>query len=786
MPLLTINIVRAGTQHSSGPSKTGHFWYTVSGDDGSHSSYGFAPDEPHEGYPFAPGQVYTNDDTAYDPTARYYTRTVEITQTQFDALQAFGEDPASFGFSLYYSGLGNSCVDFVWRALDLGGIVPDDSMLKGFQGTTWPTWNKRFLEQVLDDFEARGGGIALPDSESSIDTLDSEGRVISSVGTDEWGEAYEASYAYSSDGNTVVATFTYDNNEVREKTYSIDPADDTGSVQVKYYYDGALLSTSLSTTATDGTEIETQDWTGDGVADSTQTTTFGPDDSYTVSWNSSNGSHGYTAYAANGDYHQEYHWVDSDIQSDISDIDVDGSGHIHRQYVDGSYITADYFADGSTHSEAHWSNGYYSILDNYADGSSRNETHWGTAYAIYLHDSEGNMLYSEDMDSLGRLSIWQMLPDGSTRTEWTWNAWHGFTLWAQDGSSHSESYYLYASAVRDTAADGSYTEATSDDQGRLTNVLFVEADGSWWKQYQRSYGAGGEFTDAWTTTEDHAFTFVVPEDTFASVQLGENPIYTATLSDDSALPTWLSFDPGTRSFSGAPTNGEVGTLDVKVTATDGATTSVAHVFALGVNNTNDAPVADVPIEDQAAQEGEAFVFAVPEGAFVDVDGGDSLSYSVFLADGSALPEWLSFDSETRTFSGMPPESAAGEFGIRVTATDSYGESSFDDFTLSVTSGVQGMAGTSAAQSDAAPAASPGLSSWALTNALLQAHLAANDESADGGDLGYWNGRNRGINGISLNAFQQGLGSASFGADSQTLRPFTGLEEGLGRLGQVGA
>jgi Ca2+-binding RTX toxin-like protein len=87
-----------------------------------------------------------------------------------------------------------------------------------------------------------------------------------------------------------------------------------------------------------------------------------------------------------------------------------------------------------------------------------------------------------------------------------------------------------------------------------------------------------------------------------------------------------------------------------------------------------------------------------------------------------------------------------------------------------------------AQFDAALAQSPGLSSWAMTNALLQAHLAGSDEAAVGGDLAYWYGRNGGLTGISLNAAQQVLGAANFGSDAQALRPFAGLEEGLIKLG----
>jgi hypothetical protein len=83
--------------------------------------------------------------------------------------------------------------------------------------------------------------------------------------------------------------------------------------------------------------------------------------------------------------------------------------------------------------------------------------------------------------------------------------------------------------------------------------------------------------------------------------------------------------------------------------------------------------------------------------------------------------------------------------------------------------------------DSASAESPGLTSWALTNALLQFHLSGLDDMALGGDLAYWYGRRNGFSGISLSAAQQVIGAAGFGSDAQSLRPFDGLQEGFAKL-----
>jgi Ca2+-binding RTX toxin-like protein len=83
--------------------------------------------------------------------------------------------------------------------------------------------------------------------------------------------------------------------------------------------------------------------------------------------------------------------------------------------------------------------------------------------------------------------------------------------------------------------------------------------------------------------------------------------------------------------------------------------------------------------------------------------------------------------------------------------------------------------------DRAQTATPGLTSWAVTNALLQFHLGGADDFALGGDLAYWYGRNSGFGGISLAAAQQVLGAPSFGSEAQSLHPFGGLQEGFVRL-----
>jgi hypothetical protein len=123
-----------------------------------------------------------------------------------------------------------------------------------------------------------------------------------------------------------------------------------------------------------------------------------------------------------------------------------------------------------------------------------------------------------------------------------------------------------------------------------------------------------------------------------------------------------------------------------VTATDAAGESAQQTFNIAVANTNDAPVLMQPIADQSAQAGQAFSMTLPASAFSDVDAGDSLTYSVRMLDGSALPAWLSYDPNTRTLSGTPagvPANARVSMQLQVVASDRMGATASDTFALNV-------------------------------------------------------------------------------------------------------
>ena len=95
-----------------------------------------------------------------------------------------------------------------------------------------------------------------------------------------------------------------------------------------------------------------------------------------------------------------------------------------------------------------------------------------------------------------------------------------------------------------------------------------------------------------STNEDTAYAFTFAAGTFADADPGDTLTYTATLPGGALLPAWLVFDAGNRHFSGTPANADVGSITVRVTATDSQGASAFSDFVLTVNNVNDAPVLE--------------------------------------------------------------------------------------------------------------------------------------------------------------------------------------------------
>jgi hypothetical protein len=175
--------------------------------------------------------------------------------------------------------------------------------------------------------------------------------------------------------------------------------------------------------------------------------------------------------------------------------------------------------------------------------------------------------------------------------------------------------------------------------------------------------------------EGKAITLALPATTFSDPK-GETLSYSAKLTNGQALPSWLSFNATTDTFSGTPTN-TAQTLNIVVTATDTSKLSVSDTFTATVIAT---PTVTSQTANQTWAEGKTIALTLPTNTFTDPQG-ESLTYSASLTGGKALPSWLTFNAKTETFSGTAPATAQ-TLNITVTATDSSGLSASESFVAS--------------------------------------------------------------------------------------------------------
>ena len=115
--------------------------------------------------------------------------------------------------------------------------------------------------------------------------------------------------------------------------------------------------------------------------------------------------------------------------------------------------------------------------------------------------------------------------------------------------------------------------------------------------------------DDQSIAEDNLWVFQVPASALTDVD-NASLTFSATLASGAALPGWLSFDAATRTFVGTPPLNYTGSLNLKVTASDGSF-SASDTFTLTVTPINDASVVALPITDQNVAEGVAWSFAGP-------------------------------------------------------------------------------------------------------------------------------------------------------------------------------
>ena len=183
-----------------------------------------------------------------------------------------------------------------------------------------------------------------------------------------------------------------------------------------------------------------------------------------------------------------------------------------------------------------------------------------------------------------------------------------------------------------------------------------------------------------TWPEGQAIHLALPANTFTDPQ-GETLSYTASQANGQALPSWLTFNAATETFSGtAPSTTQ--SLSLKVTASDTSGLSALETFSANVVAPAPQPGIKVtnPTPTQTWTDGQTVNLVLPGNTFTDALGL-KMTFAAYEVSGPNVTSWLHFNSATDTFSGKVPLHQSGSVQLEVIARDSAHATATDVFTV---------------------------------------------------------------------------------------------------------
>lgn len=121
-------------------------------------------------------------------------------------------------------------------------------------------------------------------------------------------------------------------------------------------------------------------------------------------------------------------------------------------------------------------------------------------------------------------------------------------------------------------------------------------------------------------TPDTFFTFTIPSGSFTDPN-GDALTYSAMLTGGGALPSWLSFNPTTRTFSGTPDSSDVATLSIVVKASDGTETA-SDTFVIDVGSGSSDVFGTIAVDDLVGNDASQTFWALGGNDTV-MAGGDN-------------------------------------------------------------------------------------------------------------------------------------------------------------------
>ena len=205
-----------------------------------------------------------------------------------------------------------------------------------------------------------------------------------------------------------------------------------------------------------------------------------------------------------------------------------------------------------------------------------------------------------------------------------------------------------------------------------------------------------------TATAETLFSYTVSSSAFSDADSGDTLTYMATKGDDSALPSWLIFTPGSRAFSGTPQSTDTGTVAVKVTANDGNGGSVSDTFDIVVSAApNTVPTArDGTV---TTPEDEDYIFTAANFNYMDADSDTLANVKIVTL---ATPGVLKLDTTPVTSNQEITKADIDDKKLKFSPVANAHGNSYATFTFKVNDGTDDSAPPNTMTIDVTPVNDP--------------------------------------------------------------------------------
>jgi Ca2+-binding RTX toxin-like protein len=648
---------------------------------------------------------------------------------------------AGYGSVNFGPGITAGNTQFVLNGSDLyitDGTQGDSALVQGFAANgatgTYSISQFKFADGSQGSYINDGQGNA------SLNAYDSSSRLVG----DFWQHS-DGSYGndtYNADGSSSKVHHNPDGS------YYTFTQDVTGKTSTLVDYDANGKMTGEAWNKADGSWANYA-YFADG---SSNNTIHNADGSFSNYFNNGQGSYSTLYYDVSGNNIRN-NWHDADGSHGTDNNNADGSYYGTYYYPDGNYYT--YTQDAARHN---YTELYYTANGNLSGSYS------------YTNDGLGNAL-EEYFDSNGiKLSDNWYKPDGT----------YGSDILKADGSSTGTSYNV----------DGSYSSYTNNGLGTISTTQYdatgivlgsniANNDGLGNTGITLFNATGTKLSDTWTKADGTygSDTFTYQTDGSYLQQWSKSDGSSGTLSVDSS---GLTVGDSIINVDGSQAVNAGGNHLALGTAADNTLTAQASgneilIGGLGNDSLTTGPNTNLIAFNKG--DGTDTLYAVAGANNVLSLGGNfayndltlqknsnDLILNVSATDSITFKDWYAGNHNIVDLQVIA--AAMGDYAPG--STDVLRNSQVEEFDFQKL----------VAAFDTALAATPTLSAWGVTNALLDAHLAGSDTAALGGDLAFSYGTNGNLTGMGVSAAENTLNNSQFAAAPQTLNPWATLNTGV--------